>query len=268
MWGFAEQLAPERHFLDVSASATGRSWVARLDARGEAVAAAMAQRGIAGEALARVLAGRGASLDDAAAYLSASLKQDLPDPSSLAGMDAAAPRLADAVERGRQVAIFGDYDVDGATSAALLHTVLSAFRCPTRIYIPDRIFEGYGPNPEAIDSLIAGGAELIVCVDCGSTSVEALERARLRNVDVIVLDHHQVGAALPPALAVVNPNRRDDVSGQGHLAAVGVTFLAAVALCRELKRREFPAEPPDLLACLDLVALGTVCDIATADRRR
>src|SRR5688572_3805374 len=134
MWGFAEQLAPERHFLDVSASATGRSWVGRLDARGEAVAAAMAQRGLAAESLARVLAGRGVSLDDAAAYLSASLKQDLPDPSSLAGMDVAAPRLADAVERGRQVAIFGDYDVDGATSAALLHAVLSAFGCPTRIY--------------------------------------------------------------------------------------------------------------------------------------
>ncbi len=261
MLRFAEQRAPARHFLDVSRSATGRAWVSRLDARSEAVATAMAQRGLATEALARVLAGRGVTPDIAAAYLSPSLRQDLPDPSSLADMDAAATRLADAVAAGRQVAILGDYDVDGATSAALLHGVLSALGCPTRIYIPDRIFEGYGPNPEAVDALADGGAELIVCVDCGSTSFEALERARSRNVDVVVIDHHQVGTALPPALAIVNPNRQDDLSAQGHLAAVGVTFLAAVALCRELRRRGFAGPLPDLLASLDLVALGTVCDM-------
>ena len=149
-------------------------------------------------------------------------------------MDTAAARLADAVSAKEQVAIFGDYDVDGATSAALLHGVLAALGSPPRIYIPDRIFEGYGPNPEAVDKLIDGGATLIVCVDCGSTSFDALQRAKERGVDVIVLDHHQVGAALPPALAIVNPNRRDDISGQGQLAAVGVTFLAAVALAARI----------------------------------
>jgi single-stranded-DNA-specific exonuclease len=261
MWGFAEQRAPDRNFLGVAQSVTGRAWRARLDARGEAVATAIAQRGLASESLARVLAGRGVELDRVEAFLSPSLRQDLPDPSLLVDMDAAAARLADAVAAGGQVAIFGDYDVDGATSAALLHGVLAALGCPTRIYIPDRIFEGYGPNPEAVDGLIDGGAMLIVCVDCGSASFAALERANRRGVDVVVLDHHHVGAALPPALAIVNPNRQDDLSGQGSLAAVGVTFLAAVALLRELRRRGSPQKFPDLLTFLDLVALGTVCDM-------
>jgi single-stranded-DNA-specific exonuclease len=261
MHRFAAEIAVDRHFLGVDRSVTGRAWRARLDARGEAIATAMAQRGTASESLARVLAGRGVGLDDAETYLSPSLRQDLVDPSSLADMDKAAARLADAVARQESVAIFGDYDVDGATSAALLHGVLSALGLSPRIYIPDRIFEGYGPNPEAVGSLINAGATLIVCVDCGSASFEALEAARTRGVDVIVLDHHQTGAELPPAAAIVNPNRPDDVSGQGHLAAVGVTFLAAVALNRELRRRGYAAELPDLLALLDLAALGTVCDV-------
>ena len=129
------------------------------------------------------------------------------------------------------------------------------------IYIPDRIFEGYGPNVPAIDDLIDGGASLIVCVDCGSSSLDALQRARDRGVDVIVLDHHQIGMAMPPALAIVNPNRPDDISGLGQLAAVGVCFLAAVALLRELRRRGFAGELPDLLRFLDFAALGTVCDM-------
>lgn len=221
----------------------------------------MAQRGIASESLARVLAGRGVGLDAAASYLLPSLRRDLPDPSTLTDMERAASRLAQAVESAEKVAVFGDYDVDGATSAALLQGVLAALAVPTRIYIPDRIFEGYGPNPEAIDSLVDDGATLIVCVDCGSSSFEALERAQERGIDVIVLDHHQVGVTLPPAVAVVNPNRGDDISGQGHLAAVGVTFVAAVALLRELRRRGYSGELPDLLGFLDLVALGTVCDM-------
>ncbi len=261
MWGLAEDRTLDRYFLGVAQSLTGRAWRARLDARGEAIATAMTQRGIASESLARVLVGRGVGLDNAAGYLSPSLKQDLPDPSSLADMDAAASRLADAVVAREPVAIFGDYDVDGATSAALLHDVLAALGLPPRIYIPDRIFEGYGPNPEAIDNLVDGGAKLIVCVDCGSTSFEALQRARERGVEVIVLDHHQVGMDLPPAVAIVNPSRPDDISGQGNLAAVGVTFLAAVALLRELRRRNFAAPLPDLLPLLELVAFGTVCDM-------
>jgi single-stranded-DNA-specific exonuclease len=214
MWGFAEQHVPVRNFLGVARSATERAWASRLDLRGEAVATAMAQRGIASECLARVLAGRGVGLEGAAAYLTPSLKSDLPDPSSLVDMDIAAVRLADAVIAGAKVAIFGDYDVDGATSAAVLDGVLKALGCPTQIYIPDRIFEGYGPNPDAIDALIDAGAQLIVCVDCGSTSFEALERARERGVDVVVLDHHQVGPTLPAATAIVNANRREDLSGR------------------------------------------------------
>ena len=261
MWGFAEAEAPDRHFLGVVRSLTGRAWLPRLDLRGERLATAMAQRGVASECLARVLAGRGVEVEAAAAFLAPSLRQDLPDPSALTDMNAAAARLADAVGRREQVAIFGDYDVDGATSAALLHEVFTALGLAPQIYIPDRIFEGYGPNPEAIASLIDAGATLIVCVDCGSTSFGALARAAERGVDAIVLDHHQIGGALPPALAIVNPNRRDDISGQGHLAAVGVTFLAAVALLRELRRRGYEGAVPDLLSFLDLVALGTVCDV-------
>ena len=261
MWGFAEALPSARCFLDVSQSVTGRAWCSRLDGRGEAFATAMVQRHGLSQSLARVLAGRGVAVEEVAGFLAPSLKQDLPDPSELADMEQAAARLADAVEAGRLVAIFGDYDVDGATSAALLDGVLGALGCPTRIYIPDRIFEGYGPNPDAIDTLVDEGAALVVCVDCGSTSFEALERAQERGVDVLVIDHHQVGAPLPPALAIVNPNRQDDLSGQGHLAAVGVVFLVAVALLRELRRRGRTGDYPDLLAGLDLVALGTVCDM-------
>ncbi len=261
MLGFAEDRTLDRTFLGVACSLSGRAWRARLDPRGEAIATAIAQRSGVPESVARVLAGRGIGVADAAAYLAPTLKRDLPDPSALADMDAAAGRLADAVIAREPVAIFGDYDVDGATSAALLHDVLAALGLSPVIYIPDRVFEGYGPNPEAIDGLVDGGATLIVCVDCGSTSFEALLRAKARGADVIVLDHHQVGVELPPAAAIVNPNRRDDLSGQGQLAAVGVTFLAAVALLRELKRRDFPGALPDLLPQLELVALGTVCDV-------
>ena len=261
MLGFAEDRTLDRFFLGVSRSVTGRAWRARLDARGEAIATAIAQRGIASETLARVLVGRGVTIESAPTYLSPSLRQDLPDPSALTDMDVAAARLADAIGKGESIAIFGDYDVDGATSAALLHGVLSALGLTPRIYIPDRIFEGYGPNPEAIDTLVDWGARLIVCVDCGSTSFDALSRARERGVDVVVLDHHQVGAVLPHAIAIVNPSRRDDASGQIQLAAVGVTFLTAVALLRELRKRGHAGKLPELLSFLDLVALGTVCDM-------
>ncbi len=261
MWGTAARAPETRHFLGVAKSVTGRIWSARLDAAGEMNATTIAQRGLSSDILARVLAGRGVAPDNAAQYLSPSLRTDLPDPSTLVDMDRMATCLADAVQASQSIAIFGDYDVDGATSAALLHDVLTALGCPVRIYIPDRIFEGYGPNPMAIDTLVDGGADRIVCVDCGSTSMEALEHARVRGVGVLVIDHHQVGSSLPPAEAIVNPNRQDDLSGQGHLAAVGVTFLVAVALLRELRSRRHSVEGVDLLSLLDLVALGTVCDV-------
>lgn len=253
-----------RAFLGVEGSVTGRRWTERVDAAASLAATAMAQRHEIPELVARVLAGRGVAIDDAADFLDPSLRRLMPDPSVLADMDAAAARIADAVVAGEHVAIFGDYDVDGATSSALLARFLRHQGVETRIYIPDRIFEGYGPNPDAIRTLVEEGAGLIVTVDCGSTSHEALGVARDLGRLAVVLDHHQMGAELPPALAVVNPNRQDDLSGLGHLAAVGVTFLAVVATNRELRKRGWygPTRPePDLLQWLDLVALGTVCDV-------
>jgi single-stranded-DNA-specific exonuclease len=250
-------------FLGVEKSACGQSWRSRLDAAGQANAVAISQRLGIHEIVARVMAGRGVGLDDAETFLNPALKTDMPDPSTLTDMDKAVARLADAVAAGSSVAIFGDYDVDGATSAAILYQYLSACGLDCRIYIPDRIFEGYGPNPEAIRSLVSEGADLIVTVDCGVTSFEALEAAVELGVDVVVIDHHQAGVELPPAAAIVNPNRQDDLSGQGHLAAAGVVFLTIVALNNELKRRNLaPASGSvDLLRSLDLVALGTICDV-------
>jgi single-stranded-DNA-specific exonuclease len=188
----------------------------------------------------------------------------MPDPLSLTDMDKAAARIADAIVASERIAIFGDYDVDGASSSALLARFLRHQGLDPHIYIPDRLFEGYGPNVEAMKSLAAAGAKLVVCVDCGSTSFEALETAKSLGLSVVVVDHHEVGVALPVAEAVVNPNRQDDLSGLGYLAAVGVTFLTLVAVNRQLRVRGFYASgriEPDLLQWLDLVALGTICDV-------
>lgn len=254
----------ERPFLGVERSFTGRVWRDRLDARGSASALAMGQRYGLPELLCRVLAGREVDLEDVEAFLDPTVRRLMPDPSRLTDMDAAAARLADAVTRSEPVAILGDYDVDGATSTALLVRVLRAAGIDPFFYIPDRLFEGYGPNVEAIRNIAGRGAKLLVTADCGTTSLEALTEARRLNLDVVVLDHHQAGEQLPPAVALVNPNREDDLSQLGHLAAVGVTFMAAVALVRELRKRGFWSdgrEEPDLLRLLDLVALGTVADV-------
>ena len=188
----------------------------------------------------------------------------MPDPHVLAGMPEAAERLADAIIRNESIAIFGDYDVDGATSAALLTRYLRFCGIEPIIHIPDRLFEGYGPNVEAVRSLAQRGATLLVTVDCGTTSIEPLSEARALGMDVVVIDHHLADEALPPAVAVVNPNRRDDLSGLGHLAAVGLVFMTVVALNRLLRQRGFwtAARPePDLLTLLDDVAFGTVADV-------
>jgi single-stranded-DNA-specific exonuclease len=187
----------------------------------------------------------------------------MPDPHQLTDMAAAAERLATAVKRAETVAIFGDYDVDGACSAALLGEFLRACDVPFLIHIPDRITEGYGPNVEAIRALAAQGARLLVTVDCGTASHEPLAEAARLGLDAVVLDHHQAPEALPPASALVNPNRQDDLSGLGHLCAAGVVFLTLVALNRALRRRGFwnGRVPADLLASLDLVALATVADV-------
>src|ERR1700728_2249806 len=245
-------------FLGVESSATGRAWHDRLDARGAARALAIAQRHDLPELLARIIAGRNIEVDAVEAFLDPTIKQAMPDPYVLTAMEEAATRIADAVERGENVAIFGDYDVDGATSAALLARYLRHGGIDPLIHIPDRLFEGYGPNVEAVRALAARGATLLICVDCGTTSIEPLAEARALNVDVIVVDHHQADEALPPAFAIVNPNRRDDLSGLGHLAAVGLTFMTVVAVNRELRGRGFwsAGRPePDLLTLLDDVAL-------------
>ena len=203
-------------------------------------------------------------LDDVTVALDPSVKALMPDPSSLRDMDAAATRLADAIGRREHVAIFGDYDVDGACSSALLKRFLQAHGLDARIYIPDRLTEGYGPNADAIKALVDDGAKLIVTVDCGTTSIDALGVAGTLGADVVVVDHHQADERLPQVAALVNPNRQDDISGLGHLCAAGVVFMLLVATTRELRRRNFytgGATPPDLLALLDLVALATVCDV-------
>src|SRR5215471_4483770 len=253
-----------RVFLGVEQSATGRVWRDRLDERGSLRALSIIQRHGLPEILARVIAGRGIEPDEVEAFLDPTIRRLMPDPSTLTAMDAAARRLADAVERREAIAIFGDYDVDGATSSALLASFLQLAGSNALIYIPDRIFEGYGPNVPAIRALAERGTKLLVTVDCGTTSHEPLTEAGKLGLDVVVIDHHQADEQLPPALAVVNPNRLDDLSRLGHLAAVGVTFLVLVALNRELRRRGYwtatrPA--PDLLDLVHLVALGTVADV-------
>lgn len=255
----------EKHsstFLDVDASLSAQRWVHRLDAAGENRALAIAQTHGLPDIVARVLAGRGVTSEGTKEFLAPTIRTLMPDPSSLRDMDVAAARIVSAISDGERVAIFGDYDVDGAASSALLKRFLDHFGTVCEIYIPDRIFEGYGPNPDAIDQLIDRGARLIVTVDCGSTSWEALEHAATRGVDVVVLDHHQLGADLPTCVALVNPNREDDLSGQGHLCAAGVVFLALVAVLRSLRRQgDSRTGTLDLMSMLDIVALATVCDV-------
>ena len=254
----------ERFFLGVEKSATDRSWRDRLDERGQARALTIAQRHGVPELLARMLAGRGVAPDEVAAYLDPTIKGLMPDPHGLTGMAAASSRLADAVINGESVAIFGDYDVDGATASALLCRFLRHCGLDPIVHIPDRIFEGYGPNVEAIRSFAERSVKLLVTVDCGTTSHATLGEAKKIGLDVVILDHHQADEELPEAVAIVNPNRADDLSGLGHLAAVGIVFLTLVALARELRRRNFWHDgraEPDLLSFLHLVALGTVADV-------
>jgi single-stranded-DNA-specific exonuclease len=257
-------MSESRLFLGVENSATGRAWRDRLDERGDARALAIAQRHELPELLARILAGRKVEADAVEAFLDPTVKRLMPDPYVLTAMKEAAERIADAATRGESIAIFGDYDVDGATSAALLARFLRQCGNDPIIHIPDRLFEGYGPNVEAVRALAVRGATLLVCVDCGTTSIEPLAEAKTLGLDVVVIDHHQADEALPPAVAVVNPNRRDDLSGLGHLAAVGLVFMTVVAVNRVLRERGFwtiERPEPDLLELLDDVALGTVADV-------
>lgn len=211
--------------------------------------------------LAKVLAGRGVTPEDASQMLAPSLRALMPDPSTLQAMDDAAMLLADAVEAGATVGLFGDYDVDGAASCALMARWLTVLGARPVVHIPDRVTEGYGPNSPAIDALVEEGVDLLITLDCGATSHEALAHARAKGLPVLVLDHHQMTDLGPDVEAVVNPNRPDDVSGLGHLCAAGVTFMALVSANRELRARGREGDLPDLLALLDLVALATVADV-------
>jgi single-stranded-DNA-specific exonuclease len=252
-------------FLGVSQSATGKLWRDRLDPRGAARALAIAQRHQLPEMLARVLAGRDVEIDAVQDFLDPTIRKLMPDPHTVTQMEAAAKRIADAAGRREQVAIFGDYDVDGATSAALLAWHLRHCGLDPLIHIPDRIFEGYGPNTEAVRMLAEKGATLLIAVDCGTTSLEPLAEAKRLGMSVVVIDHHQCGDALPDVDALVNPNRSDDLSGLGHLAAVGLVLVTLVAVNRELRARgfwTFEMPEPDLLGMLHHVALGTVADVA------
>ena len=215
----------------------------------------------------RLLLARGVAREDLERQRRPTIREFMPDPSIFRDMDSAAERLADAVERGESITIFGDYDVDGATSAALFIRLLRQLGADPKAYIPDRLMEGYGPSGEALVRLAQEGAQLIVTVDCGAQAFEALDMAREAGVDVIVVDHHKCASQLPAAFALVNPNRLDeasDAAAHGHLAAVGMAFLLGAALVRTLRKRGFFAgrEEPRLVDLLDLVALGTVADVA------
>ncbi len=250
-------------FLGVERSVRGQRWVKRSTLEQEALALAMVQSLGLPDMLARVLAGRGVLPDEAERFLEPKLRDLMPDPDCLTGMREAVARLKQAIEAGESVAIFGDYDVDGACSAALLAQFLTSCGLTARIHIPDRISEGYGPNVAAIRALRDEGATLLVTVDCGTTSFEPLAEARVLGLDVIVLDHHQAGETLPEAVTIVNPNRQDDLSGLGYVCAAGVVFLTLVALNRALREAGFwqGRESPDLMALLDLTALATVADV-------
>jgi single-stranded-DNA-specific exonuclease len=251
-------------FLGVARSVTGRVWRDRLDERATARALSMTQRHGVSELLARILAGRNVEVDEVIEFLDPTVKRLMPDPDTLTDMPKAAARIADAIERHEKIAIFGDYDVDGATSAAVLAKFLRHCGNEPLIHIPDRLFEGYGPNTEAVRALAEKGARLLVTVDCGTTSIEPLVEAKKLGLDVVTIDHHQADEELPPADALVNPNRLDDLSGLNYLAACGLVFMTVVAVNRELRKRGYwhvLRPEPDLLDSLDLVALGTVADV-------
>ncbi len=252
--------------LGVERSLGGRRWQPRTSGSPEAderLGMALAQRLDLPDIVGRLLANRGITPETAGEFLEPSLKAALPDPSHLKDVDAAVDRIVAALERGEPMAVFGDYDVDGATSAAILHRYFAALGTPLRLYVPDRIAEGYGPNAAALLRLHEEGIRLVLTVDCGISAHEPLAAAREAGLDVVVLDHHVAEPALPPAAAIVNPNRLDEDSPHKTLAAVGVTFLLLIALNRALRERgRFQDRPePDLIGLLDLVALGTVCDV-------
>jgi single-stranded-DNA-specific exonuclease len=248
-------------FLGVSRSLSGRKW--RRRAACETTARAHQLKLGLSEPLARALSARGVVDGEGERYLQPTLKALFPDPSSFLDMDRAAEALIDALRRGRRIQVFADYDVDGATSAALLVRWFRSLGAEVSIYVPDRLTEGYGPSPLAFERMKAAGAELVVTVDCGAAAVDAVAHATAIGLEVVVVDHHLMREEPPRCTAVVNPNRPGCPSGQGNLAAAGVVFVLLAALNREARRRGlFDGRPePDLRQWLDLAALGAICDV-------
>lgn len=246
----------------VARSFSGRRW--QFKPVDDEAAQALTRAQQISPVLARLLAARGIAEAEVRDYLNPSLKNLLPDPSVLHDMDRAVVRVAAALEANEKIAVFGDYDVDGSASSALLADFLSVLGEPPRLYIPDRMTEGYGPSPAAMNILAGEGIKLVITVDCGAAATAALDAAKALGMEVVVLDHHRVVSA-PPALAHVNPNQPEDTSGLGHLCAAGVCFLFLVALNRQLRDSGFyearGVAEPDLRLALDLVGLATVCDV-------
>jgi single-stranded-DNA-specific exonuclease len=260
--GAGSRVGEQAAFLGVERSASGRRWRQR-GAADDGVAASLATQLAVPEILARLLAQRGVGLEEAARFLAPRLRDQLPDPAHLKDMDRAVERLVQAIRDGEKIVVYGDYDVDGATSAALLLRFLAAVGAEGGLYVPDRLREGYGPNAAALLGLKEAGSRLVICVDCGTTAHDALAAAQAASLDMIVIDHHVAEPLLPSAVAVVNPNRLDESGSHGHLAAVGVAFLLVVATNRALRDMGWYRSrvEPDLMQWLDLVALGTVCDV-------
>ncbi|AKK20433.1 single-stranded-DNA-specific exonuclease RecJ [Candidatus Liberibacter africanus] len=252
----------DQAFLGVDCSISGFRWVSLLGQEEINRALAITQKHQIPDLVARVLVGRNISIDCAKDFLNPSIRMLMPDPLILTDCDKAARRIVQAIYNSEKIVVFGDYDVDGATSVALMMRFFSYYGVNPDMYIPDRITDGYGPNPALMEKFIDEGAKLIITVDCGSTSHDALQCAANKGIDVVVIDHHQMKNEEIPAYALVNPNRSDDLSGQGHLCAAGVVFLVLVAICRMLRQdNKVNIKHFDLLSVLDLVALATICDV-------
>lgn len=256
-------LASPPAFLGVTQSLSGRVW--RQRPADDALAREHARKLHASDIVGRLLASRGVRVEDSERFLNPTLKDLFPDPSTFADMDKAADAILEAITSGKKVAVFADYDVDGGTASAILARYFRAWGRDLILYVPDRLTEGFGPTPAAFRALKAMGAELVITVDCGAAAIAALETANEISLDVVVMDHHLMhGDHTPPTRALVNPNRPDDRSGHGFLAAAGVVFVLAAALNRLARQRgQAPAQGlPDLMQWLDLAALGTLCDMA------
>jgi single-stranded-DNA-specific exonuclease len=257
----AAVLDRDRAFLGVERSLTGRRWRER-PADPDVTRGLQARLGLT-EPIARALAARGVGVEDGEDYLRPTFRALFPDPSSFADMDLAARLIVDALETDRRMVVFADYDVDGATSAAQLVRWFRAMGKTLPVYVPDRLTEGYGPSPAAFRNMRSEGVELVITVDCGAAANDALNAAAEIGLDVVVVDHHLMRETPPVAAALVNPNRADCRSGQGMLAAAGVTFVLIAALNREARRRDLFRDraEPDPRQWLDLAALGAICDV-------